>query len=68
MAKYYVYCETHGRLTPDYNSADQASIARKKHIINTSGPHYRVNVIEEYAQKKYGQTIKNLRQVVKKKR
>ena len=61
MANYYVYCEAHGKLNGIYSTADAASIARKQHIINVLGPHGKVNVIEEYSQEKYGQTVKNIR-------
>lgn len=47
MAKYYVYCEAHGRLAPKYDTSDEASRAKKKHILNTPGPHGKVKVIEE---------------------
>jgi len=62
MANYYVYCEAHGRIPGNYDTADAASKARREHIIEVPEPHGKVSVIEEYNQEKYGQTLKNLRQ------
>lgn len=65
MAKYYVYCEAHGQLSPNYDTADQASLARSQHLTNVPGPHGIVHVIEEFTQNKYGRTVIALRQYKK---
>ena len=47
MAKYYAYCQKHGQIGGKYSNPDEASRQRKKHLLNVSGPHGTVDVIEE---------------------
>jgi len=65
MAKYYVYCENHGVIGDNYSDANAASQVRTNHILNVTGPHGKVNVIEQREILKYGQKIFSLRKYKK---
>ncbi len=61
MARYFLYCEKHGKIGRYYSDPDEASKGRKKYKRNSPGPHGKVEVIEEYSISKYGHVLVSLR-------
>ena len=61
MARYFVYCEKHGNIGGYYDTPNEASRYRRKHLINVPRPHGKVDVIEEYDINKYGKKQTMLR-------
>ena len=52
MARYYVHCQNHGKVSEHFGSADAASKKRMNYLLNQDGPHGTVSIIEEFDQEK----------------
>lgn len=60
MTTYYVFCETHGRVSPNYNTAAEAQAKRKAYLASGNA-HGRVLIIESYQAKVYGEMLEKRR-------
>ncbi len=60
MTTYYVFCETHGKVSENYEKKEDALIKKNAHE-NSGGNHCMVSIIESYHKNVFGDMLEKRR-------